>query len=219
MAQSGLKNPDAANRELSAAEAADPGNVRVKLEQARLEAGAKNIPAAVSAVDAALKLQPTNVRALMLKGDLSRGTEGLAKALGYFNQALQIDPGNFEALIERAATYVDLRREQEARADLKKVFAVVPDHPLGLYLEAVMRARTGDYAGAQGLMTRTKGALDKYPPAMLLQGRSPMRPTTWSRRRSTSATPWRPRRTRRSRGACMARRSCARAMRMGRSPP
>lgn len=170
MAQSGLKNPDAANRELSAAEAADPGNVRVKLERARLEAGAKNIPAAVSAVDAALKLQPTNVRALMLKGDLSRGTEGLAKALGYFNQALQIDPGNFEALIERAATYVDLRREQEARADLKKVFAVVPDHPLGLYLEAVMRARTGDYAGAQGLMTRTKGALDKYPPAMLLQG-------------------------------------------------
>lgn len=170
LAQAGLKSNDAARAELDKAEQLDPNNVRAKVDRARFLAAARDIPGATAAVDAALRLQPTNVRALLVKGDLTRGTQGLAKALAYFNQALQIDPANFEALLERAATYVDLRREPEARADLQKVFAIAPNHPLGLYLEAVMRARARDFQGAQGLMTRTKGALDGYPPANLLQG-------------------------------------------------
>ncbi|MFC3713485.1 XrtA/PEP-CTERM system TPR-repeat protein PrsT [Sphingoaurantiacus capsulatus] len=120
--------------------------------------------------DRALALEPSNLPALLLKGDYVRRRLGLERSMPYYNQALQIDPNNIEALLERASTLSDLKRTPEAKADLKKVQGIVADHPLALYLEAVIESRAGQYDKANALMTRTKGSLDRYPPALLLQG-------------------------------------------------
>ena len=147
-----------------------PDDAGILIDRARFEMLSGNRDVAEQQIDRALSLRPTSARALVLKGDIVRSRAGLPASLPYFTQAVQADPNNIEALLERAGTLGDLRREAEARADLKKVDQIQPGHPLGLYLTAVLEARAGRFAQANALMSRTKGVLDGYPPALMLQG-------------------------------------------------
>lgn len=165
-----LTQPERARGEFELAQRLSPNNVDVLIDRTRYEMMSGRAADAEKLVDRALTIEQRNADALVLKGNLVRGRLGLAKGLPYFTQAIQVRPEHIEALLERAGTYGDLRREAEARADLKRVQEVAPDHPLGLYLNAVLEARAGRYAQANALMTRTKGQLDRYAPALLLQG-------------------------------------------------
>lgn len=169
MAQMGLRKPELAKAEFLEAQRLAPRSVQVQLDLARFYGSQRDRANAEAAVDKALSLNPRNVRALVMKGDLVRGSQGLEKSLPLFNQALQIDPQNIEARLERAATLTDLKRHQEALADLQRVDKMAPDMPLSLYLQAVMKVRDRKFEEAEALMTRTKGALNNFPPAMLLQ--------------------------------------------------
>jgi cellulose synthase operon protein C len=168
----GLKQYDKAYNEMQLADRTDPRNVTTKLDLAKLYSVQRDMTKAEASVDAALQLQPRNIRALLIKGDITRTKPngGMTKALPYFDQALQIDPQSMEGLIERAATYTDLRREPEAMADISKLMKMAPEHPVALYLQAVMATRKQRFQDAGALMSRTKGALDTFPPAMMLQG-------------------------------------------------
>ena len=170
LAQMGLRKMDEAKAELLEAEKLAPKNEQVQLDLARYYVAARDRASAEAAVDKALSLNPRSVRALVMKGDIVRASQGLEKALPLFNQALAIDPQNLEARLERAATLTDLKRNKEALADLQRIDKAVPDHPLSLYLQAVMKVRERKFDEAEGLMTRTKGALGNFPPALLLQG-------------------------------------------------
>ncbi len=121
-------------------------------------------------VNGILKARPSHVKTLVIAGDLSRNANGLEAALPFFNRALDIDRNNIEALLERAATLGDLRKEKEARADLKRVNGMVKQHPLALYLEAVLDTRNGNTDNARALMTQTRGLLNDFAPALMLQG-------------------------------------------------
>lgn len=166
----GLEDNDKAGAEFAKSVALAPRDAEALADLARFQVMQRRPADGEKTVDRALGIEPTNIHALLVKGDIVRSRSGLEKALPYFNQALQVDPNNVEALLERASTFGDLRREDAARADLKKVFSLVPDYPLALYLQAVIEARAGRYAEATALMTRTKGVLNRYPPALLLQG-------------------------------------------------
>lgn len=164
------RNPEQAKAEFELAQRLSPRDPDAAVDLARFYLVSRDPAGGERYVNQALALQPTHVGALLLKGDIVRATRGLSASLPYFSQAIEIDPNNIEALLERAATLGDLKREKEARADLKRVYGFVPDHPLALYLEAVIETRAGRFAQANALMTRTKGALNRYPPALLLQG-------------------------------------------------
>ncbi len=172
LAYLGLKQFDKAATELALAERTQPNDVKTKLDLAKLYSAQRDLAKSEASVDAALRLQPRNIRALLIKGDITRTKPngGMTKALPYFEQALQIDPQSMEALIERAATYTDLRREPEALQDINKLMRMAPEHPVGLYLQAVMATRKQRFQDAGALMSRTKGALDSFPPALMLQG-------------------------------------------------
>lgn len=170
LAKMGLRQVDEAKAELLQAEKLAPNSVQTKLDLARFYVASRDRKNAEASIDQALRLDPRNVRALIMKGDIVRATQGLEKSLPMFNQALAIDPQNLEARLERAATLTDLRRDKEAMADLQKIDKAVPDHPLSLYLQSVMKVRERKFQEAQALMTRTKGTLNDYPPALLLQG-------------------------------------------------
>jgi len=165
-----IGQPERARAEFELAQRLSPDNIDILADRARYEMLSGKPAEAEKVINRALQLDPKSAKALVLKGNLVRSREGLPKALPYFTQAIQIDPDNVEALLERAGTYGDLRREAEARADLKRVQELAPDHPLGLYLTAVLEARAGRYQQANALMTRTKGQLDRYAPALMLQG-------------------------------------------------
>ena len=168
--QMALDQPELARAEFELASRLAPKSAEALTDLGRFNLTRNEGPEGEKLVDRALAFEPTNIQSLLLKADFVRQRAGLEKSMSYFNQALQIDPNNIEALLERASTLGDLKRAQEARADLKKVQGLAPEHPLGLYLEAVMEARDGRYAQANALMTRTKGVLNRYPPALLLQG-------------------------------------------------
>lgn len=168
--QVALAQPDRAKAEFELANKIAPGDPETLIDLGRFNSMNGQSDAGERLVDQALQLDATNMKALLLKGDLVRARVGLEQSLPFFNRALQVDPNSIEALLERAGTLGDLRREDAARADLKKIQGLVPNHPLGLYLEAVLEARAGKYAVANALMTRTKGVLNSYPPALMLQG-------------------------------------------------
>ncbi len=168
--QVALAQTDRARAEFELAQRITPRDPEALIDLGRFQAMNGEAAAGEALVDQALAIDKTNMKGLLLKGDMVRGRAGLEPSLPFFNQALQVDPNSVEALLERAGTLGDLRREDESRADLKKIQGLVPNHPLGLYLEAVLEARAGRYAAANALMTRTKGAINSYPPALMLQG-------------------------------------------------
>jgi putative PEP-CTERM system TPR-repeat lipoprotein len=147
-----------------------PGDPDTTVDVARFAATDGKPAEAMRLVDTVLAAKPTNGKALLLKGDLVRRTDGLEASLPFFNRALEVDPNNIEALLERAATLGDLNREKDARRDLARLNGLIPDHPLALYLEAVLETRGQRYEKARQLMTRTKGTLNSYTPALMLQG-------------------------------------------------
>ena len=167
---SGLGQMEAARSAMGVAQRLAPNDADTLVDAARFALAGHDITGANALLDKALTVAPKHMRALLAKGAILRQTQGLAAALPYFNRALLVDPDHIEARLERAGTLGDLGKSKEARADLAHVEALVPNHPLALYLEAVMEARAERYAQAQSLMTRTKGLLDGYEPAMLLQG-------------------------------------------------
>ncbi len=164
------QRPEKAAAEFALAQRLAPKDPDTLIDVARFKAASGDLPVAETLVDRVVAGRPTNVKALLLKGDIVRRSQGLEPALPYFNRAIEVDPNNVEALLERAATLGDLKREEEARKDLKRVQNLVPEHPLGLYLGAVLEMRAGQYEKARNLMTRTKGTLEAYVPALILQG-------------------------------------------------
>ncbi len=168
--QIALAQNDRAQAEFELANKIAPGDPETLIDLGRFKSMTGQSDAGERLVDQALQLDATNMKALLLKGDMVRARLGLEQSLPFFNRALQVDPNSIEALLERAGTLGDLRREDAARADLKKIQGLVPNHPLALYLEAVLEARAGRYPAANALMTRTKGVLNSYPPALMLQG-------------------------------------------------
>lgn len=169
-AQAALGADSEAAAEFERAARLAPSSPEALTDLARYQAGKRDAKAAVASVDRALAIAPGNVQALMLKGNLTRALVGLPQALPYFDKAIATDGNNIEALLERAATLGDMKREDAARADIAKVKGLAPNHPLALYLEAVLAARGGKMQEAQTLLSNTKGTLDRYPPAQMLQG-------------------------------------------------
>lgn len=169
-AHMGKKDFDTARSEAQAALDLDPDNSALLVEMARLELRARQVDAAKTAIENALAVDPGNVDALLVKGDLTRSTVGLEEALAYFSEAANLEPENINARLERAATLVDLRREDEAADDIAAVYAKAPEHPLAHYLSAVSLARTNKFEEAQELMNRTRGTLESYLPAVQFEG-------------------------------------------------
>lgn len=168
--QVALAQVDRARAEFELAQRIAPNDPECLIDLGRFQSMNGDAATGEGLVDQALVIDKTNMKGLLLKGDMVRARAGLEPSLAYFNEALQVDPNSVEALLERAGTLGDLRREDASRADLRKIQGLVPNHPLALYLQAVLEARAGRYAAASALMTRTRGVINTYPPALMLQG-------------------------------------------------
>lgn len=169
-AQMGLLNKQAAASEFGLATRIAPGNPDTWVDLARFQIGEKDLPRGSASIDRALVANPNHVPALLLRAGLVRATAGLEASLPIYTKVVAIDGNNVEALLERAATYGDLNKEKEAKADIDKVKGLIPNHPLAVYLEAVLYARGGKFQQAQDTLNLTKGVLADFLPAQMLQG-------------------------------------------------
>jgi tetratricopeptide (TPR) repeat protein len=150
--------------------AAGPNDSLVWSDVARFRRSTGDLAGAIAAADKAVALDPENREALSLRGELTRSQYGLAASVAWFDRALEVDPDYAPARLERAATLLDLGRTLEMLADARQVLKASPDNPRAWFLEAILAARASKFDLARRLYSRTDGAFDDEPAAMLLTG-------------------------------------------------
>lgn len=169
-AHMGLKDFDDARASFDSAEALRPDGVEAKLGLARLHAESGEIDVAESFVDRALEINPQLPNAMLLKGEFSRLRRDLVGALGYFNSAVELQPRNIVGLLGRAATLIDLNRDDEAIGDIDTVFKFFPNHPMAMYFLALTQSKSGEFVTAGDTLAKTGTSLSNYMPSIYLNG-------------------------------------------------
>lgn len=165
-----LDDQEAAFESYLAAEEAAPNDYKPKMALSRQAMRLGNLELADQKADEAIALAPGESSVHLTKGLVARAKHDQEAAVGYFTAALDLQPQNLAARLERAATLLDLQREEEAQADIDAVYQAAPEHPLAHYLSAVILARQQDYNAAKGKLEDTGNALDSFLPAVLLKG-------------------------------------------------
>lgn len=165
-----LRQFDEARTALTDADKMRPEDVRAKIGLAQSYVSQNKIKEGEAEIDEALRRKPKSVEALVLKGELRRLNKDLDGAVKQFDTAVQVNDKNLLARLGRAASLIDLGRDQDAQADLDTVFRRVPKHPLASYLQALILAKKKDYAAAQETLQQAGRFLDNHMPSIFLRG-------------------------------------------------
>jgi putative PEP-CTERM system TPR-repeat lipoprotein len=161
----GLRKFDDARVALTEADKLKPEDVRAKIGLAQSFVSQGKIKEGEAKIDEALSRKPESVEALVLKGELRRLNKDLDGAVQQFDKAVKVNDKNLLARLGRAASLIDLRKDQDAQADLDHVFRRVPKHPLASYLQALVLAKKKDYAAAQETLQQAGRFLDNHMPS------------------------------------------------------
>ena len=127
----------------------DPGPM---LGLARLEIARRNLQAAEELADKAADADPSNQDVWYLKGEIRRHMHDFESAISHFGEAVAIVQQHIPALVGRAASLMELGRNDQALEDIILVQSIVPNHPQASYMHAVLLTRTGDFAGAKAVL-------------------------------------------------------------------
>ena len=147
-----------------------PDDANPKLGLAKVLLSRGKYQDAEAQIDAALKLNKQYSEALVLKGEMGRLKNDPEGAMAAFDAALAINKANVSALLGRAATLVDLNKDEAAQADIEAVYRRFPKHPLASFLSALILAKKKDFVGAQELLQQASPALDDHMPSIFLRG-------------------------------------------------
>ncbi|MFT5488437.1 MAG: putative PEP-CTERM system TPR-repeat lipoprotein, partial [Alphaproteobacteria bacterium] len=166
----GLREFEKARSALTEADKLRPEDVRAKIGMAQSFVSQGKIKEGEAEIDEALRRKPKSVEALVLKGELRRLNKDLDGAVQQFDLAVKINDKNLLARLGRAASLIDLGKDEDAQADLDTVFRRVPKHPLASYLQALVLAKKKDYAAAQETLQQAGRFLDNHMPSIFLRG-------------------------------------------------
>ncbi len=163
-----LKQADQALRE---AERLNPDSARIKIAQGKLLLRQGDLRAARAVADRAVSLSPIDPDAWNLKASVAHLSGDVNSALAAYAKALSLDPSHMESRIGRASLLLDLKRQQEAQADIKSLEQYRTADPRAAYLVALDAARRGDKEETRKALTDATNILDQLPPEMI-QGNS-----------------------------------------------
>ncbi len=97
---------------------------------------------------ASLKLRPENAEALFYRGLIHGHRQQHRLAIDDFSNAHRLQPSNVWPIANRAFSYVLLRDDRRARADLALVDRMTRSNYVALHARAVLSDRAGDPLGA-----------------------------------------------------------------------
>lgn len=130
------------------------------LSKIHLNAG--RIEEARTLVRQALIRSPRDAEALTMLASIAHAEGALEAAARDYGQALAVNPDQREARLARAAIWLDLKRDADAKVDIDYLHKKFPADPRGIYLGAVYYERRGDSVRALNAMrelTRTLSLL------------------------------------------------------------
>jgi cellulose synthase operon protein C len=147
--------------------------------QERLREG--DLPGARIALRRAVRATPDDARAhfwlatVQLRlGESAAGERELAASLALFDRAVRQDPLALEARLERANLLIAAGQDARAMQDIDRVLRQAPHDARAAYMQAVLRTKAADFAGANAAL-RTIATQDmpsllaRFPHARRLQ--------------------------------------------------
>ncbi len=126
-----------------------------------------NMQGAINAADQAAAMQPDSAESWYIKASIKHVQGRLKEALEDYGQAVTIDPQHLEARIARSGVLMDLRRDDEAEADLAYLRETYPFDAKVAYLHSVVLARNSREKEAVEALTAAAEALDSVKPEFL----------------------------------------------------
>ncbi len=147
-----------------------PDNGNVLIGMARLAMYQKDAAAAENYADQAVKKDPKNTDAWMFKGALARGEGKMPEALAAFTQAATIKADHRTARIEKALVEINLKKFDDAKADLDAARKLTPGSLQLSYTQALLDFTRGQYKAAQESVQKVLKSAPEHMPSILLAG-------------------------------------------------
>lgn len=164
----GLNQADEAEVAFAKALKLAPNIAITHLGMAVLHRSRQDLAAAEDSIDKALANDPDFVEALNLKGRLRRNANDTDGALAAFDRAIELNAGNLTALLARATINIAGSNIEKARQDIDAVTGRVKNHPIAMYLNALLLAKDNKDREAVTLLLETGDFLKNYPPGLYL---------------------------------------------------
>lgn len=159
-----LSQLDAAMASAGLASQIKGGEARALALQAQIQLYSGQYQAAKTTVQRALQSSPRDPAALNVLASISHAQGDFPAALRDYGLVIAVQPLSLDARLARAAIYLDLKRDQEAKVDIDYLQKHFSYDPRGAYLRALYAGRRGDAAGARDALqtvTRTLGGLSR----------------------------------------------------------
>ncbi|MGH7119417.1 MAG: XrtA/PEP-CTERM system TPR-repeat protein PrsT [Acetobacteraceae bacterium] len=168
-AQLGLHRLDQATAEVATARRLAPNEVGPLLAEADLALAQHDLPAAERALAAAEAIDPHARPVLEHRATLLLATGKPQSALHVLQSLKTVAPGDPAVRLQLANALIAAGETAQAEAELKVALAMVPGSVEGIYLQALLAARDGDYHGAYELLQKLSPVIDRIPEAYLLE--------------------------------------------------
>jgi cellulose synthase operon protein C len=147
---------------------AKDSRVQIGLGHVRMLTG--DYTKAAESAKAAIALSPDSIGAHILAGRVAMFQEQYPKSIEHFDTAMTIDRYNAIPLFGKAAAYGEMGKAAEMQQWVSRGLKVVPADPYGLYLQAKLLARKGDFKRAHVLMEQADEELADDAVAMTFAG-------------------------------------------------
>ncbi len=122
------------------------------LTRASLAQEQGDLATANKVTDDALKLAPTDAGSLMMKISLLQAQGQDQRALDFANRLVKYYPDTAAPKVARIGVLLRLKQDAKAEADIQSILAKQPGLPIGVYYEAIVKARAKDIKSAWKLV-------------------------------------------------------------------
>ncbi len=154
----------------AAALAAQPGDARARIGEARITALAGDLPGAVKLTDEVLAQTPAQPDALALKAEVLLARNEVEPAKRVLGELVRTQPTNSQARFALIALLINAKGFAEARTELEAMKKAVPNDLRSRYLEALLEFRQGNAEKARESVQQVLRVAPDHAPSQLLAG-------------------------------------------------
>ena len=140
------------------------GEGRALALQAKIHLNSGRTEDARAIVRQALLHAPRDAEVLTMLASIAHAEGSLEAAARDYGRALAVDPDQRDARLARAAAWLDLKRDADAKIDIDYLRKKFPADPRAIYLSAVYFERRGETAQAQTAMRELARSLNLLSP-------------------------------------------------------
>lgn len=148
---------------LAEARALDNSGAESWVAEVPIRVRARQIPEAKAAADKAVALDPKSPAAAYQQATVAHVSGDLKSAVTMYTRTLALKADHVDALVARAGLYIDLRRMDEAAADVAAARKADPRDPRAAYLHALVLERTGSKDDVRKALIEVTNLFDPIP--------------------------------------------------------